>query len=219
MQENNPYQQTYPQYSQQNEIYIPPERKPNFIAAGLIILVLFAAIGIYFAMKPKMMSLDEDLADYETFESPTPEENTGGVQDNATGKNLAPANPELEITKVKLCRGQISLRCEENAWRSFTKGDNFYLYSEISTGINYEDYLTIKQGIKIIDENGNVIHNNPSYKYETIDTYDNTTNIIPLAISIPYDAVSTVGKHSLELTITNTYLGKETNKTITYEIN
>ena len=50
--QNYPQQRAYP--TQEPQFYIPPQKKHNFIAIGLILIVIIGAVGLYFAIPRKI---------------------------------------------------------------------------------------------------------------------------------------------------------------------
>ena len=225
-------QQSYPQnnpYSQPSQVYIPPSKKPNYVAVGFMIFILICAIGLYFLMKPKLESSSETKPfPNTTIKNETKKIILANTTKNITTKNITKpvvkanitqaSDLNLSIYKLKLCRGYESQVCDENVWRSFKKGDNFYAYLEINVKIYNEDYLGIQEGVVITDSSSNVIYTNKEHNLENIDTYDNETNLLPLIISIPYQSRNTLGKQTLELTLTDTNLNQEIIKKIDYDI-
>ena len=209
--QNNPYNQSYTSYQPtSDQFYMPERKKPNFIIVSLVLVVLIAAIGLYFVMKPKMISASTDsnlVPNIAQPEAQIPVEN-----------NTLALKHSVSISNFKLCDRIESFRCDENKLKVFGKGSQFYAYMWFSTPIYGRDYLTVQEGISIKDKNGNFIYANPAYKYERIDTYDNETNTMLLMIPIVKELTSTVGQNSLEITLTEDAKNEKAVRLVQYEI-
>jgi len=209
-------QQTqYPQtarYQQPNqEFYIPPRKKHTFISIGLIIIVLFGAAGLYFAIKPKLTGVLNDN---------TPE-NTA-INDAAPAPDLQAAAPipRVEITSLKLCDAvDENFVCTENTDRVFKRGDTFYVYAEVfatSANINNIPTIQLKQELDIKNENGNILSSEAEDLTQVTDT--NYTYILPLSKKITFTDEDPMGKGTITIGFTDKNTDLKTTKEIGYEI-
>lgn len=191
---------------QDSQIYIPPQKKHTFIAMSLIIIVIIGAIGLYFAIKPRLDSAMK-----------SGEENTEQTLE------FLETEPKVEIMSLKLCdKVNEDFECIENTKRIFKKGDMFYVYTDvIANSADYEKgpAMRIVQEIKITNADGEEIFDQLDIGI-TKDTMDIGEYLLPISsdITIKDKLAENLGKYKLTVIITDENIRKETTKTIEYEV-
>jgi hypothetical protein len=205
----NNQQQGYNQKSPPQEIYIPPRKKHTLLSIGLILIVLFGAVGLYFAIKPKLTNVLDNTQRNTAFNA-------------APEVQSATPTPRVEITALKLCDAvDENFVCTENTQRVFKRGDTFYVYAEVIA--NSKDNgdgpkIRLSDEVKIIYNDGKVLF---EAKSESIikETNEQKEYLLPLIITqIQTDDTDKIGKRNLVLIITEDNLNKKTIKNLEYEL-
>jgi hypothetical protein len=202
------YAQNYPSQQranqQDNQIYVPPQKKHTFIAMGLIIVVILGAIGLYFAIKPKL---------------------TSSLQDNGASPELQAATPvsttpTIEITTLKLCDSvDENFVCKENTNRIFKRGDTFYVYAEVTaTAKDNGDgaKVMLNQEIIMFDKENKIVMDST----EEIIKNAESVGVLSFKVSTPLTTLldATTGTKTISVVIQDKYITKESTKTIEFEL-
>ena len=209
-QQNYPQQRNYqPQANyQQSQYYIPPRKKHTFISIGLVLIILFGAVGLYFAIKPKLTNVLND--------------NTALNAAPAPDLQSASAIPRVEITTLKLCNNvDENFVCDENTQRIFKRGDMFYVYAEVSVTIPKiynTSSISMNDGIKIVTEYGDIIYDNSAFSYIQKNFESGKINKFKINHEFASKQTDPARKEIIQYTITDTNSKQKTTKNVEYEM-
>lgn len=195
------------QQNSEQEYYIPPRKKHSLIAFGLILIVIIGAVGLYFAIKPKLESaMKSDAPTLANTDKKNAELQTAGQF------------AKVEITSLKLCDSvDANFVCTENKERVFKRGDSFYVYAEvIASGFRDGSNIMFTQELKITDENQKQL----TYAKESLEKVNSQESVskIPLKTKFTVTDDTKLGKQILIMTTIDTKTNQKTSKTIEYEI-
>ena len=158
-----------------------------------MIAVLIGAVGVYFLMKPRL--------------------------DNLTNPELQSPTNVFEMSELKICNSvDANFICDENKEKIIKRGDEFYIYAQVTqNNIDGSKKTSWQEGMKITDNSGIVVYNNDNFGTLTPNLRYNGLNLVPLKILMDTKD-DNIGKTITHLTLLDLTTNQKITKIIEYKL-
>lgn len=188
----------------------------KMLTTAFLLVIIIGAIGLYFAMKPKILASQ--------IENPTPNKEitapiTGNIANEAVTtykSNITIDGVNIDFKEIKICSSFDEDKCIENPKNNIKRGDNFYVYEEIISNNPSTRTQVYEQSLKIEDDAGNIIYENKKYDDFVIGHGINIT--IPVKVLLYTFENDKARQEKVTFTFQNKYTREKIERIVTYEL-
>ena len=191
----------------------------KMLTTTFLLVIIIGAVGLYFAMKPKLLLSQEENA-APVIDTPTPITGHATNQEMTaitTAKmNKVPEGVVIEFSDLLICDYFDEDMCVENVDKKIKRGNTFYVYENVSTTNPTTITQVFDVSLKIEDDNGDVVFEQKNFDDFVVGKGNNVS--IPVKVMLYTFKTDPLRKETATYTFQNKYTKEKIEKKVTYEL-